>query len=218
MLRIPRPFAPVHGRKDPVAQSVEHLTFNQRVAGSNPARVTIFSAFRPIESGFFGSFAKTQGCGTFCLNLSELPQFPPQFWTACHRLPNRRRASPDRCPSLTAWFLPKRCLLFLCTARASMVGSCRRVASARQLCRYTHDRIDGESGQPRKRVGGIRNALGLEPVIRWFHQVVAMAGAMPLCTRMVRKGPARQHHNESFSHEHMSCPISRADKALTGTP
>jgi hypothetical protein len=27
---------------DPVAQSVEHLTFNQVVAGSIPARITIF--------------------------------------------------------------------------------------------------------------------------------------------------------------------------------
>ena len=28
--------------REPVAQSVEHLTFNQGVAGSNPAAVTIF--------------------------------------------------------------------------------------------------------------------------------------------------------------------------------
>ncbi len=29
----------------PLAQSVEHLTFNQVVEGSNPSRPTIFSAF-----------------------------------------------------------------------------------------------------------------------------------------------------------------------------
>lgn len=28
---------------DPVAQSVEHLTFNQVAVGSNPTRITIFS-------------------------------------------------------------------------------------------------------------------------------------------------------------------------------
>jgi hypothetical protein len=33
---------PVHdGKHEPLAQSVEHLTFNQGVAGSNPAWLTI---------------------------------------------------------------------------------------------------------------------------------------------------------------------------------
>jgi hypothetical protein len=36
--------------RGPVAQSVEHLTFNQRVAGSSPARLTILSSVFPTSS------------------------------------------------------------------------------------------------------------------------------------------------------------------------
>ena len=39
---------------DPLAQSVEHLTFNQRVSGSNPERVTTLD-YQPFifEKGFY---------------------------------------------------------------------------------------------------------------------------------------------------------------------
>src|SRR5262245_51483459 len=34
---------PTHWRREPVAQSVEHLTFNQVVLGSSPSGLTIFA-------------------------------------------------------------------------------------------------------------------------------------------------------------------------------
>ncbi len=45
------------GACDLVAQSVEHLTFNQVVAGSIPAQITIFSLISELLSGFAGDRA-----------------------------------------------------------------------------------------------------------------------------------------------------------------
>src|ERR1019366_4981950 len=54
----------IHPSFGPVAQLVEHVTFNHRVAGSSPARLTIESiTYRPLQSlcQWVGSNAGSNG-------------------------------------------------------------------------------------------------------------------------------------------------------------
>ena len=58
---------------DPLAQSVEHLTFNQGVPGSNPGRVTIFHRAGVAE------LADALDLGSNTLRVCEFESLRPHF-------------------------------------------------------------------------------------------------------------------------------------------
>src|ERR1039457_2836723 len=73
-------FTPIRG---PVAQLVEHVTFNHRVAGSSPARLTIESiTYRSIQAlrGYFGSNAGSNGGRSLQCEVHLVGRFLPQRW------------------------------------------------------------------------------------------------------------------------------------------
>ncbi len=61
-------------RFEPVAQLVEHRTFNAVVAGSSPARLTITSS--AVSTRAVLPFAAVPAVGSFCLNLDSKISIP----------------------------------------------------------------------------------------------------------------------------------------------
>ncbi len=78
-LAPPKPrFCPCLRSGEPVAQSVEHLTFNQGVPGSSPGGLT--SEIKYLECGWVGGRVSRYAIGT----MAEKPEQPNLRWRIIH--------------------------------------------------------------------------------------------------------------------------------------